>query len=265
MLMKALSLVLCLAAGAVPPTLSKSESRPITAAVPEDPALQAVIGPRAKEIQDTFGLVLCEAPKGLFRGRRGEENLLGYWVADLMRERATAQLGRPVKVAITNQGGLRSNLRPGTLKVSDVYEVLPFENELVVVEFTGAQVIQMVKEGILRRSGEPISGVKAVVEGTPEAARLVVTWEDGSAIDPTEVVRVATSDYLAASGDSMATIKQGRNLATTGLVLRQILLDACEQAGKAKRQVLPPAPGRYRIAPEMLQALSEKKVRFQES
>lgn len=265
MLVKSLSLILCLAAGAAPPTLKLAESKPITSAIPEDPKVAAAIAPKAKEIQDTFGQVLCEAPKGLFRGRRGEENLLGYWVADLMREKAAAQLGQPVKFAITNQGGLRSNLRPGTLKVSDIYEVLPFENELVVVEFTGAQIMQIVKEGVLRRSGEPVSGVKVELKGQPEAAQLVITWEDGSPIDPKEVVKVATSDYLAASGDSMATIKQGRNLATTGLILRQILLDVCEQAGKAKRPVLPPAPGRYRISPEMHQALSDKKVRIQES
>lgn len=249
-------------AAAPPPVLQKAESRPVVDTVAEDPAVAKVIAPIKAEIQATFGLVLAEAPQGLFRGRRGEENLLGYWVADRMRERAEALCGQRVRFAITNQGGLRANIRPGQVKVGDIYEVMPFENELVVVTFTGAEVMQIVKEGIIRRGGEPTSGVKARLQGTAEKPEFLITWEDGSAIDPQEIVRVATTDYLAASGDSMATIKRGRNLFTTGCVLRQLLLDTFEQAGKAKRSILPPAPGRVTITPGMLQALQDKKVSF---
>ena len=93
--------------------------------------------PLAAEIKATFGLPLVQAPQGVFRGRRGEENLLGYWVSDVMRQAAQPLVGGPVRFAITNAGGLRANLRPGQLKVGDIFELMPFENELVVIELTG--------------------------------------------------------------------------------------------------------------------------------
>jgi len=240
----------------------KAEVLPIAATIPEDEAIQKVISPLAAEIKATFDLPLVQAPQGVFRGRRGEENLLGYWVSDVMRQAAQNVVGSPVRFAITNAGGLRSNLRPGQLKVADIFEMMPFENELVVVELTGAEVIQVVKEGIVRRGGEPCSGVKAVVGGTPEAGTYTLTWEDGSPIDPNAIVKVATSDYLYGGGDSIPTLKKGRKPFTTGVTLRQMLLDDCTALAKAKKNLLPPAVGRYTIPVPIQEAIRDKKFKL---
>lgn len=253
--------LLSLPLAAQPPSM-KTEVIPITEAIPEDDDIQKVIAPLAAEIKASFGLPLVEAPQGLFRGRRGEENLLGYWVSDVMRRAAQPLVGAPVPFAITNAGGLRANLRPGQLKVGDIFELMPFENEMVVIELTGAEVIQVVKEGLLRRGGEPCSGVKAKVEGPPEQAVLTVTWEDGSTIDPEATVKVATTDYLYGGGDSIPTLKKGRKPFTTGVTLRQMLLDECAALGKAKKDLLSPAPGRYRIPVPIQEAIRDKKLKL---
>ena len=247
---------------AAQPPSTKAEVIPVAASIPEDPEIQKVIAPLAAEIKASFDLPLVQAPQGLFRGRRGEENLLGYWVSDVMRGTAEAVTGKPVRLAITNAGGLRSNLRPGLLKVADIFELLPFENELVVIELTGAEVIQVVKESIVRRGGEPCSGVKAVVQGTPDAGTLTVTWADGSPIDPETTVKVATSDYLYGGGDSIPTLKKGRMPFTTGRTLRQILLDECTRLAKEKQDLMAPAPGRYTIPVSIQEAIRDKKFKL---
>lgn len=247
---------------AAQPPSARAEVIPITEAIPEDPEIQKVIAPLAAEIKASFGLPLVEAPLGLFRGRRGEENLLGYWVSDVMRQTAQPLVGAPVPFAITNAGGLRANLRPGQIKVGDIFELMPFENELVVIELTGAEVIQVVREGLLRRGGEPCSGVKVKVEGSPEQAVLIVTWEDGSPIDPAAVVKVATSDYLYSGGDSIPTLKKGRKPFTTGVTLRQMLLDQCAALGRAKQELAAPAPGRFVVPVPIKEAIRDKKLKL---
>lgn len=257
-------LVLCLAPFVLrgQATVIQSASIPVTAATPEDEAIQKVIAPLAAEIKASFGQPLVPAPQGLFRGRRGEENLLGYWVADTMRQAASRITGGEVRFAITNAGGLRANLRPGLLKVGDIFEMMPFENELVVIELTGAEVVKVVQEGIARRGGEPCSGVKAVVGGTPEAPTFTLVWEDGSPIDPGATVKVATSDYLYGGGDSIPTLKKGRHPFTTGLTLRQMLLDQCAALAHDRKELLPPAPGRTIIPPAILEAIRDKTFKF---
>jgi 2',3'-cyclic-nucleotide 2'-phosphodiesterase (5'-nucleotidase family) len=256
-----LAALLALPLAAQPPG-TKAEVIPVTASIPEDGEVQKVIAPLAAEIRATFDLPLVQAPQGVFRGRRGEENLLGYWVSDVMRAAAEGVIGKPVRFAITNAGGLRSNLRPGQLKVGDIFELMPFENELVVIELTGAEVVQAVKESIARRGGEPCSGLKAVVGGSPEAPTCTITWADGSPIDPDAVIKVATSDYLYGGGDSIPTLRQGRRPFTTGLTLRQILLDECSRLAKERKDLLPPAPGRYTIPVPIQEAIRDKKFKF---
>ncbi|WP_306589378.1 5'-nucleotidase C-terminal domain-containing protein [Geothrix sp. 21YS21S-4] len=253
-------LSLPLAAQGVKP--AKAEVLPVTEAIPDDPEIGKVIAPLAAEIKASFDQPLVQAPDGLARGRRGEENLLGYWVADVMRRAAETAVGAPVAFAITNSGGLRANLRPGKLKVGDIFEVMPFENELVVVELTGAEVVQVVKEGLLRRGGEPSSGVKAKFEGPADKAVLTVTWEDGRPIDPAAVVKVATSDYLYGGGDTIPTLRKGRKPFTTGLTLRQLLLDRCAELDKAKQPLQAPAPGRYDVPAPIQDAIRDKTLQL---
>ena len=240
----------------------RAEVIPVVDTIPDDPEIQKVIAPLAEEIKATFGQPLVQAPQGVFRGRRGEENLLGYWVSDVMRQAAQPLAGAPVRFAITNAGGLRANLRPGQIKVGDIFELMPFENELVVIELTGAEVIQVVKEGLLRRGGEPCSGVRVKVKGTPQQAALIVTWEDGSPIDPAAVVKVATSDYLYGGGDSIPTLKKGRRPFTTGVTLRQMLLDQCAALGKAGKDLLPPPLGRYTVPAPILEAIRDTTLKL---
>ncbi len=226
----------------------------------DDPGIMAILTPKQAEIRATFDLPLCVCPSGIFRGRNGEENLLGYWVTDTMRARAAKILGKPVKFAMTNSGGLRANLAAGQLKVSDIYGVMPFENELVTLEMTGQDVMDAIKQGILHRGSEPSSGIKMVLTGTVEKPDFVITWEDGTAIKPDEVVTAATTDYLYNGGDSIPALKKGRHPFTTGVAMRQLLLDACADLAKTGKPLEPPALGRYRIPPELYAAAREHKL-----
>lgn len=242
------------------PRLVQAQAMGVIKDFADDPEIMAILAPRQAEIRATFDLPLCACPKGLFRGRNGEENLLGYWVSDIMRARAAVITGRPVRFAMTNSGGLRANLASGQLKVSDIYGVMPFENELVTIEMTGQDVMDAVKQGILRRGGEPSSGVKVEVSGTVEKPGFRITWEDGTAIGPDEVVTVATTDYLFGGGDSIPALKKGRRPFTTGLSMRQMLLDACAGLAKAGKPLEPPATGRYVIPPELYTAARDHKL-----
>ncbi len=243
------------------PSLGLGPARltPVGPALEEDPELKAYISPRTAEVRALAEMPLVEAPEGLFRGARSQENLLGYWICDAIRARASQATGTEVAFSIANRGGIRANLKAGNLKVGDIFEVMPFENEVILIDLTGAEIIQVVREGLQSRGGEPISGVKATLEGTPENAPLIVTWADGRPIDPKATVRVATSDYLYGSGDSMPTLKKGRNPFTTGLTIRQVLLDACKDLNEQHRPLLPPAGGRYVFPAPILDALANRK------
>jgi 2',3'-cyclic-nucleotide 2'-phosphodiesterase (5'-nucleotidase family) len=234
---------------------------PVDASIPPDPAVEKALAPYRAQLAAKFGRVLCQAPEGLFRGRKGEPNALGAWMADLMREAAAKATGLKVDAALTNSGGLRANIRRGPVTVSDIYEVMPFDNALVVIELKGSDLIHAVKQGLERRAGEPVSNLKAVLSGTPDKPVCAVTFQDGTPIDPAATYRVATSDYLAKSGDTMRALA-GRTPLDTGLKLRDLALQACEALGKAGKPLLPPPGDRYTIPDAFLDALDQQKVKL---
>lgn len=244
------------------PRMLRAEAIGVIQDIADDPEIMVILAPKQAEIRATFDLPLCNAPSALFRGRNGEENLLGYWVTDTMRARASRLIGRPVKFAMTNSGGLRANLPAGQLTVANIYGVMPFENELMTLEMTGQDVIEAVKQGILHRGGEPSSGVKFVVSGTVEKPNYLITWEDGTAIQPDEPVTVATTDYLYNGGDSIPALKNGHRPFTTGLSMRQLLLDACGDLAKAGKPLLAPALGRFTISHDLYTAAREHKLKL---
>ena len=223
------------------PRLDTPGQTRVDAAIPEDAEVAAFIAPRTAEVRATFEQPLVVASDALARGRDGAENLLGYWICDALRARAEKLVGRPVPFAIANRGGIRRDLKAGQLKVGDIFEVMPFENELILIELTGAELVQVMREGLQSRGGEPISGVKASLTGGPEDAVMALTWEDGRTIDPRETVLVATSDYLYGSGDTMPTLKKGRKPFTSGLTIRQVLLDVCKDLKDSGRPVTAPS------------------------
>ncbi len=241
------------------PRLSALKPTPVSASIEEDAEVKAFIAPRTAEVKAMAEQPLVEAPQGLTRGAPGQENLLGYWICDAMRARASQISGTEVAFAIANRGGIRANLKPGLLKVGDIFEVMPFENEVILVELTGAELLQVVREGLQSRNGEPISGVKAVLTGTPDQATLTLTWPDGRPIDPNQTLRIATSDYLYGSGDSMPTLRKGRNPFTTGLTIRQVLLDACKDVKDRHQALLPPPGGRYVFSAPIQAAIAQRQ------
>src|SRR4030095_880494 len=91
---------------------------------------------------------------------------LGNFVTDGIRAQAKAKLGKPVALAITNAGGLRKNeIAPGEMRASDIFELLPFENALVAVDVTGAQLARL---------------LQIVPRDAQSGARIHFKWNDQS-------------------------------------------------------------------------------------
>ena len=256
------SAFLALALAAQAPRLDVGVNDPVSAAIPDDPDLARVIAPLAAEIQASFGRVIAQAPRGMVRFQAPGECPLGFLLADAMRAGATAATGAEVRMAFTNSGGIRRDLPAGPVHVGDLYEVSPLDNELVVAEYTGAEVLAIVREGIQRRGGEPLSGLRVTASGPLEQPQVTVVWADGTPLDPAATYRVATSDYLLANGDATPTLKRGRHVVLTSVPVRQLLIDWCEREGKAGRPIEAPEGGRYRYSPELAAAIRDRLARY---
>lgn len=125
-----------------------------------------------------------------------ESTPAGNYVADLIRRTAKAEIG------LTNKGGLRSLLPHGVVTRRQVFQLLPFDNVVCVMEMTGRQLEAVLSQG-LRPGHLPleIAGARysyALADGV-RGLRNVEVGTDR--LDPAKIYRVATNSFLAGGGD----------------------------------------------------------------
>ena len=139
---------------------------------------------------------------------RARESAIGNLIADAMRWATGAD------VALTNGGGIRANRdyeAGAMLTRRDILAELPFGNKTVVLEITGAQLMDVLRWGFISagRGGFPqVSNMEAVIAvgGGPVPTLTSVTI-DGTPLDPGRVYVLATNDFLANGGDGYAMLE----------------------------------------------------------
>ncbi|HEV2149966.1 MAG TPA: bifunctional UDP-sugar hydrolase/5'-nucleotidase [Longimicrobiaceae bacterium] len=171
--------------------------------------------------------------------RQGPEYALGNLIADAFRATAGA------RVALINTGSIRRAIPAGPATYGVLYELQPFQNELVTLTVTGAQ-LRAALEHALGRDGRPdahLSGMTVAYDSTAAQGSRVreVRLADGRALRDTDTVTVATTEFVATGGDGYTTLKEGR-MTRTG----RVDLDALIEYLRAQPQpVRPPRTGRW--------------------
>ena len=125
------------------------------------------------------------------------EGTLGNLIADITREIAAKMSKKNIDACFLNNGGLRIELPKGTITRSMVFELLPFDNELVIVKFKGNQ-LQDILNQIATKKGEPVSGIRMRINQNM-AEEITI---NGKAIQNDSTYYVVSSDYLINNGDN---------------------------------------------------------------
>lgn len=206
--------------------------------VPPDPAVEAVIAPYRSQIEAHLDQVLAQAT-GIFV-KADPEGALDNLVADAVLHGARRLSRDTVHAALVNDGGLRVPVAPGPILMRHTYELLPFENYIVVLALTGAQMERLADQ-IARSGGEPVAGWTMVLDGEDATGVLV----GGAAIDPQATYRLATVDYLADGGGAWSvlwepTAHEGRE--DVAALIRDVFVDYIRERGV----VSPELDGRIR-------------------
>ncbi len=177
---------------------------PTTADMPIDAAVAASLADWQGQLSERLGVVIGETAVDL-DGERGnvrtKETNLGNLVADIMRETTGAD------VALTNGGGIRASIPAGPVTLGDVYTVLPFDNTLIGIEISGAQLLAALEYGVSQWPVDwggflQVSGLSfAFNPNNPPGERVLSVTVGGRPLDPDAVYKVATNDFLASGGD----------------------------------------------------------------
>lgn len=153
------------------------------------------------------------------------ESPLMNFAADALLSEAQKHSTRKIDIAVTNKGGLRSDIKKGVITYGDVCNVFPFENKLVILSLNGEQLLQLFSE-IAQAYGQAISGARIGIQpGNDYEYDLVSAKVGGKKIDKDKVYTIATSDYLAQGNDGLHTLAQGFDKETTNILIRDLMVE----------------------------------------
>ncbi len=151
-----------------------------------------------------------------------EESTIGNLITDAMREFFDAD------IAIHNSGGIRANMPKGEITYRHCYDIDALSNTAVVMEMTGAQIIEALEIGVNGHHAIfQVSGLKYVYDsGKPLGSRICeVMTADGKPVDEHHTYTLVTNSFLAAGGGEYAVFKAGHNAQDSYHYLRNIIAD----------------------------------------
>ncbi|MEN3327525.1 MAG: hypothetical protein V7638_2332 [Acidobacteriota bacterium] len=211
----------------------------VDASVPADPEVEKIIAPYSEKVSE-LSKVIGRLEGGLAKKGPGA-GTLGNFVSDGMRAQAKAKLGKPVALAIMNSGGLRKNdIAAGDLRASDIFELLPFENALVALDVTGAQLLKIIEVATKdAQSGARIQ-FKYNDRDRPEfiSAKLVDENGNEQEIDPSKTYTIVTLDYLLRlNSGAYAILKEAKSSAPLDITLRDAVMNYVKSETAAGRPI----------------------------
>jgi 5'-nucleotidase len=126
-------------------------------------------------------------------------------LGDVMLEAMRAAAG--VEIAVQNRGGIRADLPDGDLTYGQVFEAMPFDNRVAVLELDAGELRALVAHLAARSRGALplVSGLRVSRADGGVDVRLA----DGSPLVEGRVYAVATNDYLALGGEGLNKVLPG--------------------------------------------------------
>jgi len=228
-------------------TSTRARLLSIDASVPADPDVEKMLAPYSEKVRE-LSMVIGRLDGGLEKKGAGA-GTLGNFVSDGMRAQAKAKLGKPVVLAIMNGGGLRKNdIAAGELRASDIFELLPFENALVALDFTGAQLVKIL-EVVTKdaQSGARIQ-FKYNDRDRPEfiSGKLIDDAGKEQEIDPDKIYTIVTIDYLVRlKSGAYAILQEAKSNTPLNITLRDAVMNYVKSETAAGRSIRPAVDNRF--------------------
>jgi 2',3'-cyclic-nucleotide 2'-phosphodiesterase (5'-nucleotidase family) len=221
-------------------TDKKTQQYPVNNTITDDKETDIAIQPYKDSLDKIMHRVLAVSELRMDKGQ--PESILGNFISDLTLKYINKDFGG-ADVVFYNNGGFRNSLPQGNITVENIYELMPFDNELVILELNGSQMDTLFNY-IARAGGIPVGGMKMKIQKHFPAEVYIGNQK----FDPAKTYRVVTSDYLANGGDNMFFLSdKSVKRITTGIKIRDFLLQYIPVEAKAVQTLKAQKDGRITI------------------
>ncbi len=198
----------------------------ITDSLKTNPSIEAFVKPYRIQINKSLDSVISYA-KDTYSKKDGQFNTaIGNMMADAVYEQANpvfqSRTENNIDFVLLNHGGIRAIISKGNITTRTAYNVMPFENSVVVVKMKGNKVKELVEYLVREQRAHPIHGLQIILGSSLQLKSATI---NNKPIDETKSYYVATNDYLYNGGDRMTFFKPNEELHVLNYKIRNVLID----------------------------------------
>jgi len=207
--------------------LSRIDTRLIALeGVEPDVEIQQILKPYETRISRELDTVLGHAEGDMTRSLTHESHV-GDLVADALRAATGTQ------ITLNSAGAVRIGIPKGPVTERMVYEVVPFDNSVITMKLTGAQIKEILGRGLMN-----VSGIRVKFDAKKPAGRRLVsaTLSDGKPLRDSDLYTVSTTD-------GFEDFRHGVDVRDTGLLIRE----AVSEHIRTVRTLIPHLDGRIQV------------------
>jgi 2',3'-cyclic-nucleotide 2'-phosphodiesterase (5'-nucleotidase family) len=162
--------------------------------------------------------VVCYSDTPMPKLKNVTESLLGNFVANLTFEVANEK----ADFCLLNFGGLRTSIPKGPITRGKLFELMPFENSLIIVEISDEKFRELIKY-LINVNGQPVSNLTLSVSKSDTICKI----GKDEYIPNGQNIKVLTTDYLANGGDHMNFFIDPILKQNLGIKLRDAIISHC--------------------------------------
>jgi len=180
----------------------------------KDATVEAIIEKYNAELEKIMKVEIGSASEVIERGSGNAESGMGNLLTDAMRQACGAD------VALTNSGGIRSDINKGKITVGDVFGALPHDNTIVTMKLKGSELINVLNEGVVKKPRIlQVSGLtlKVADDGKPDV------YINGEKLGGETVYTVAANSHIAAGKGGYSIFNNFKNKTDTKIKQRDCL------------------------------------------
>ena len=221
-------------------TSATTEAIPVNASADaiQDTVYLEQLAPVKADLEREMNVQIGYAPEDLWVA--GPECPMLNWASDALWEAAKKAYDGRVDIAIVNMGGMRCAWSAGPVTRGNVFELMPFDNRLVVLTLSGEDILALC-ESFARYGGQGVAGMRVtIIDGKVADVQI-----GGKALNPKAEYTVATSDYLSGGADHMDALTRYTKYWNSDLLIRELYLDAVREQDTIRAAV----DGRMTIEP----------------
>ena len=184
------------------------------------------LAPIKEDLEKQLGAPIGYAPEAL-QVYQPECPLLN-WASDALLAIARQKCPEPVDVAVVNIGGMRCEWAAGDITFRNVFELMPFDNMLVVLTLKGSD-LQQLCEIFAYSGGQGVAGMRIKAIGDRVMQQDASVTINGKPIEMNKTYTVATSDYLSQGNDGMTPLRNSINTWKSQKKIRDLYIQYIQQ------------------------------------